>query len=115
MKPEELIKLILKRAQEHRERNKGLEETDEIINKISQNLYLGLKQGALRRLTVHSLKEIFRNLPKNPNEEEIDIRVKLVEALILTVISCILSEGEIITVAPTKDKDKKRPGEKYEI
>lgn len=115
MKPEELIKLILKRAQEYRERNKGLKETDKIINKISQNLYLGSKQGALRKLTVHSLKEIFRNLPDNPNEEEINIRIKLIEALILTAISCILSEGEIITITPTKDKDKKQPGEKYEI
>lgn len=107
MKPEELIKLILKRAQEHQEKNKGPKETDEIINKISQNLYLGLKHGALRRITVHSLKEILKNLPKNPNEEEINITVKLIEALILTVISCILSEGEIITIAPIKDNDKK--------
>jgi len=115
MKPEELIKLILKRAQEYRERNKGRKETDKVINKISQNLYLDSKQGALRKLTVQSLKKIFRTLPKNPNEEDIDIRIKLIEALILTVISSILSEGEIITITQTKDKDKKQTGEKYEI
>jgi len=110
MKPEEFIKLMCERTQGF-QRSKGQKEADEIVNKISQNLYMGLKHGMLRRLTAHSLKEIFRTLPKNLNEEGINIRVELIEVLILTVISCILSEGEIITITPTKDKDKKQPGE----
>lgn len=109
MKPEELIKLVLKGAQEY-QRDKGRKEADEVINKISRDLYMGLKHGALRRLTVRSLKEILRTLPENPTEKDIDIRIKLIEAIILTVISTILSEGEIITMTPFKDKDKKQPG-----
>lgn len=109
MKPEELIKLILKRAQEY-QRNKGRREADKVINKISQDLYMGLKHGALRRLTLTALKEILKTLPNNPTEEDIDMRIQLIEAIILTVISSILSEGEVITMTPIKDKDKKQPG-----
>lgn len=109
MKPEELIKLMLKKAQEH-QRNKGRKEADKVINKISQDLYLDLKHGALRRLTVIALGEILKTLPNNPTGKDINIRIKLIEAIILTVISSILSEGEIITVTPFKDKDKKQPG-----
>lgn len=114
MKPEELIKLVLKRAQGY-QRNKSQKEADEVINKISRDLYMGLKHGALRRLTVRSLKETLRTLPGDPTEKDIDIRIQLIEAIILTVISIILSEGEVITMTPIKDKDKKQPGEKYEI
>ena len=113
MKPEEFIKSMLEELQESLRKEKDRRETNEVINKISQNLYLDLKHGALRRLTIHSLKEIFKTLPKNPTEKDIDVRIKLIEALILTVMSCILSEGEIIIIAPIKDKDKKQPGKKY--
>ena len=111
MKPEEFIKLMWKRAREH-QRSKGLKEADEIINEISRKLYLDLKHGALRSLTVRSLKEILRNLPNNPSEEDINITTKFIESIILTVISCILGEGKILTITPIKDKDKKQTSEK---
>jgi len=113
MKPEEFIKLMWERARD--QRNKGQKEADEIINKISQNLYTGLREGAIRRLTVSSLKEILKALPENPSEEDINITVGLIEAIILTVISFILKGGKILMITPIKDKDKKQPGDKNEI
>jgi len=114
MKPEEFIKLMKGRARLD-QMSKGQKEADETINKISQNLYMDLDHGALHRLTVHSLKEILKTLPENPNEEDINITVGLIEAIILTVISCILMKGEILMITPTKDRDKKQPGDKNEI
>jgi len=114
MKPEELIKLMYERAQGH-QRNKGQKEADEVINEISRNLYSDLQHGALRSLTVRSLKEILRTLPNNPAEEDINITIKFIESIIITVISCILGEGEILTMTPIKDKDKKQSGDKHEI
>ena len=114
MKPEELIKLMWKRALEH-PKNKDQKEVDEIINKISQNLYIGTQHGMLRRLTAQRLKEILSTLPENPTEEDIDITTKLIESIILTVISCILSEGEILAITPSKDEGKKQSGDKHEI
>ena len=114
MKPEEFIKLMRERARID-QMSQGQKEADEIINKISQNLYMGLNHGALRRLAVRNLKEILKTLPENPNEEDINITVKFIEAIILTVISCILKGGEILTITPTKDRDKKQPGDKNEI
>jgi len=111
MKPEEFIKLMLERARVD-QMSKGQKEADEIINKISQNLYISLNHGMLQWLTVRSLKEILKTLPENPTEEDINITVKLIEAIILTVISCILMKGEILTITPTKDGDKKQPGDK---
>lgn len=110
MKPEEFIKLMWKRAREH-QRSKGQKEADEIINEISRNLYTGVKYGSLRRLTVRSLKEILSTLPENPTEEDINIAIKFIESIILTVISCILGEGEILTITPVKDKDNKQSGD----
>ena len=69
----------------------------------------------LRRLTVRSLKEILSTLPKNPTEEEIDVTTKFIESIILTVISCILGEGEILAITSSRDKDKMQSGDKYEI
>lgn len=112
MKPEELIKLILKKAREYQKRSESQKEADGVINKISQDLYMGLKHGMLRRVTVYSLKEVLRTLPENPTEEDINISINLIEAIILTVISSILSEGEVITMTPIKDKDKKQPRRK---
>lgn len=111
MKTEEFIKLMWKRAQ-GLQRSRGQEEADEVINEISRNLYTGLQHGALRRLTVRSLKEILRTLPENPTEEDIDITIKFIESIILTVISCILGEGEILIMTPVKDTDKKQFGYK---
>ena len=111
MKPEEFIKLMWKRAREH-QRSKGQKEADEIINEISRNLYTGLKYGTLRRLTVRSLKEILSTLPENPAEEDINIAIRLIESIILTVISCILGEGKILTITPIRDMDKKQSGDK---
>lgn len=113
MKPEEFIKLMMKRAREH-QRSKSQKEVDEIINKISRNLYMDLKHGAIRRIVVASLKKILSTLPKNPTEEDINVTIKLIEAIILTVISSILSEGKIISITPFKDKDKK-PGDKNAV
>ena len=109
MKPEEFIKLMYERAQGH-QRNKGQKEADEVRNEISRNLYSDLQHGALRRLTVRSLKEILRTLPNNPTEEDINTTIKFIESIILTVISCILSEGEILTITPARDEDKKQSG-----
>jgi len=113
MRPEEFIKLMWKEA--HDQRSKDQKETDETINKISQKLYMGLREGALRRLAVRSLKEILKTLPENPTEEDINITVKFIEAIILTIISCILKGGKILTITPIKDKDKKQPGDKNAI
>lgn len=110
MKPEEFIKLMWKRAREH-QMSKGQKEADEIINEISRNLYTGLQNGALRRLTVRGLKEILRTIPNNPTEEDISITIKFIESIILTVISCILGEGEILIMTTVKDKDKKQSGD----
>ncbi|MBA7530439.1 hypothetical protein ES705_22646 [subsurface metagenome] len=109
MKPEEFIRLMRERAREH-QRNKGQKEADEVINKISRDLYSDVQHGALRRLTVRSLKEILRTLPNNPTEEDINTTIKFIESIILTVISCILGEGEILTITPVKDTDKKQFG-----
>lgn len=114
MKPEEFIKLMRERARVD-QMSKGQKEADEIINKISQNLYMSLNHGMLQWLAVRSLKEILKSLPENPTEKDIDITVKLIEAIILTVISCILMKGEILTITPIKDRDKKEPGDKNEI
>jgi len=106
MKPEEFIKSMLKKARED-PRSKSRKEADEIINGISRNLYTGLKHGVLRRLVVQSLKEILSTLPENPTERDIDITTKLIESVILTVISSILDEGEILSITPIKNKDDK--------
>lgn len=107
MEPEEFIKSMLKKAQEH-QRDKGQKEIDEIINGISRKLYMDSKHGVLRKLTVQSLKEILSTLPGNPTEENINITIKLIESVILTVISSILSEGRIISITPIKNKDDKQ-------
>jgi len=109
VKPEEFIKLLYERVQGH-QRSKGQKEADEILNKISRNLYSDVQHGALRRLTVRSLKEILRTIPNNPTEEDINITIKFIESIILTVISCILGEGEILTITPARNEDKKQSG-----
>ncbi len=111
MKPEEFIKLMYERMQGH-QRSKGQKEADEILNEISRNLYSDSQHGALRRLTVRSLKEILSTLPENPTEEDINVTIRLIESIILTVISCILGEGEILTITPARDRDKKQSGYK---
>lgn len=110
MKPEGFIKLMYERAQGH-QRSKGQEEADEVRSEISRNLYSDLQHGALRGLTVRSLKEILRTLPRNPTEKDINLTIMLIESIILTVISCILGEGEILTMTTIKDKDKKQSGD----
>jgi hypothetical protein len=109
MKPEEFIKLMHERVQ-GLQRSKGQVEADEVRNEISRNLYSDVQHGALRRLTVRSLKEILRTLPNNPTEEDINTTIKFIESIILTVISCILGEGEILTITPARDEDKKQSG-----
>jgi len=114
MKPEEFIKLMRKRARVD-QMSKEQKEADKSINKISRYLYTSTQHGMLRRLTVHKLKEILSTLPENPTGEDIDITTKLIESIILTVISCILSEGEILAITPSKDEGKKQSGDKHEI
>ncbi|GAJ07133.1 unnamed protein product, partial [marine sediment metagenome] len=80
-----------------------------------QNLYMGLKHGIVRRLVVANLKEIISTPPENPTEKDIDMRIKLIESVIITVISSILSEGKIISITPFKDKGKKQPGDKNAV
>lgn len=109
MKLEEFMKLMLKKAGGD-QRSKSRKEADEVINRISRNLYMGSKHGVVRRSVVQILREILNTLPENPTERDIDITIKLIESIILTVISSILSEGKIISVTPFKDRDEKQPG-----
>lgn len=111
MKPEEFMKLILKKVGGD-QRSKSRKEADEIINKIAQHLYLDSKHGVIRRIVLQSLREILSTLPENPTEEDINATIMLIESIILTVISSILSEGKIISITPFKDQDKKQPGDK---
>jgi len=107
MKPEEFIKLMWKRA--HMDQmSKEQKEADEVINKISRDLYTSTQHGMLRRLTAQGLKEILRTIPENPTKEDINTTIMLIESIILAVISSILGEGQILTITPSKDKDKKQ-------
>lgn len=114
MKPEEFIKLMLKRAQGH-PINKKKEEADEFIVKLARDLYRGLDDGKLRISTVRGLKEALSTLPEKPTEEDTNITIRFIESIIITVISYILTKGEILTITSIKDKDKKQPEDKYEI
>jgi len=114
MKPEEFIKLLKNKVREFK-RSEGQKEADQIIGKISRNMYYNLKHGVVRNLVVSCLKEILNTLPENPTEKDIDVTIKLIESIILTVISSILSEGKIISMTPFKDKDNKQPGDKNVI
>jgi len=102
MEYEEYIKLSERRAQSHPS-DKDKDEALKTISGISRELYMHLHDGGIRRLAVRSLKGILSTLPEKPTERDIDKVVHLIEAVIMTVISCILKEGEIITVK--KDKD----------
>ena len=111
MKPEEFINLMLKRSGEFPKSESQKEAFEEII-KISQNLYLDLKHGQLRHLTVLFLKEILSILPDNPTEEDINKTITLIESIILTVITCILDEGQILTMTSIKDMNEKEKDRK---
>jgi len=97
MKYSEYVELSHKRAESHPS-DKDKDEALKTIAKVSEELYTHLHDGGIRRLTVRSLKEILSTLPEKPTERDINKVVHLIEAVILTVISCILKEGKIITV-----------------
>jgi len=97
MRYSEYIKLSEERARGHPS-NKDADEALKTIAKVSEELYTHLHDGGIRRLTVRSLKEILSTLPDKPTEQDTDKVIHLIEAVILTVISCILKEGKIITV-----------------
>ncbi|GAH34369.1 unnamed protein product [marine sediment metagenome] len=102
MKYEEYIELLRKRAESHLS-DKDEAEALKAITKVSEELYIYLHDGGIRRLAVRSLKGILSTLPEKPTERDIDKAIHLIESVILTVISCILKEGEIITVKRDKD------------
>ena len=102
MEYEEYIKLLRKRAESHLS-NKDEDEALKAIAGISRKLYMHLHDGGIHRLVVRSLKGILSTLPEKPTEQDINKTIHLIEGVILTVLSCIFKEGEIITV----EKDKK--------
>lgn len=102
MRYEEYIELLRKRVESHLSDKDG-DEALKAIAKISKELYMHLHDGGIRKLAIRSLKGILSVLPEKPTERDIDKVIYLIEAVIMTVISCILKEGEIITVK--KDKD----------
>ena len=106
MKYEEYINLMHKRAEQH-PGDKDEDEALKAISKISGELYTHLCSGGIRRLAIRSLKGILSTLPEKPTKEDIGKVIHLIEAVILTVISCILKEGEILTVEESKAKYKK--------
>lgn len=101
MKYSEYVKLLEKRAQSHPS-NKDKDEALKTIAGISNELYTHLHDGGIRKLTIRSLKGILSTLPEKPTEQDTNRAIHLIEGVILTVISCILSEGEIITVKGDK-------------
>lgn len=97
MKYEEYVKLLHKRAESHPS-DKDKDEALKAIAKISNELYMHLHGGGVRKLAIRSLKGILSTLPERPTEEDTSKAIHLIEAVIETVISCILKEGKIITV-----------------
>jgi len=97
MKYSEYIKLSHKRAESHPS-NKDKDEALKTIAGVSNKLYTHLHDGGIRKLTVRSLKEILSTLPEKPTERDTDKVIHLIESVILTVISCILKEGETTIV-----------------
>ncbi len=102
MEYEEYIRLSHERAKSYPS-NKNEDEALKAVSKVSRELYMHLHDGGIRRLAIRSLKGILSTLPEKPTKRDIDRVIYLIEAVILTVISCILKEGEIITVKRDKD------------
>jgi len=102
MEYEEYIELVKRRAESHPS-DKDKDEALKAVSKVSRELYMHLHGGGIRRLAIRSLRGILSTLPEKPTERDIDRVVYLIEAVILTVISCILKEGEIITVKEDKE------------
>ena len=98
----EYIKLIQKRAESHLI-DKDKDEALKAILEVSRGLYMGLHGGNIRRLTVRSLKGILSTLPEKPTEQDIYKAIHLIEGVILTILSCIFKEGEIMIVKQDKD------------
>ena len=97
MRHEEYVELLKKRAEQH-PGNKDEEEALKAVSEISGELYIHLYNGDLRRLAIRSLKGILSTFPVKPTEDDTNKVIHLIEGVILTVISCILKEGEILTV-----------------
>jgi len=102
MEYEEYIRLSRRRAESH-PKDKDEDEALKAVSKVSSELYTNLHGGGIRRLAVRSLKGILSTLPEKPTKQDVDKVIHLIEAVIITVISCILKEGEIITVKEDKD------------
>lgn len=102
MRYEEYVKLVHERARSH-PNNGNKDEALKALLEVSRGLYIHLHGGGIRRLAMRSLKGILSTLPEKPTEQDIDKVVHLIEGVILTVISCILKEGEITTVKRDKD------------
>lgn len=102
MEYEEYIELMERRAKSH-PKDKDEDEALKAIAKVSNELYIHLHDGGIRRLAIRSLKGILSTLPEKPTKQDVDKVIHLIEAVILTVISCILREGEIIMVKEDKD------------
>lgn len=102
MEYEEYIKLLYKRAESHLG-NKDKDEALKAISKVSRELYMHLHDGGIRKLAFNSLRGILSTLPEKPTRRDVDRVIHLIEAVIMTVISCILKEGEIIIVEEDKN------------
>ena len=101
MEYQEYISLLHKRAQSLPD-NKDEEAALKAVSEISGELYTHLYNGKLRKLAIRSLKGILSTLPEKPTEDDTNKVIHLLEGVILTVISCILKEGEILTVKESK-------------
>lgn len=104
MEYEEYVNLIKRRAESH-PRDKDKDEALKAVLKVSRELYLHLHGGGIRRLAIRSLKGILSTLPEKPTEQDINKVTRLIESVILTVISCIFMEGEIITVKRDREEE----------
>ena len=106
MEYQEYISLLHKRAQSLPD-NKDEDAALKAVSEISGELYFHLYNGDLRRLAVRSLKGVLSTLPEKPTKDDTNKVIHLLEGVILTVISCILKEGEILTVEESKAEYKK--------
>jgi len=101
MEYEEYIELIKRRAESHLS-DEDEDEALKAVSKVSRELYMYLHDGYIRKLAIRSLKGILSTLPEKPTKQDTNKAIHLIEAVIMTVISCILKEGEIITVKEDK-------------
>lgn len=97
MEYEEYLKLLYKRARSH-PNDENEDEALKAIARVSNELYTHLQNGGIRRLALRSLRGILSTLPEKPTEQDTNRTIHLIEGVIMTVLSCIFKEGELITI-----------------